>query len=86
MLISGTLKLFTLDSGMKEFPPKKWEGCRKLFKVLKMRNWSNFNDVYNMQKVFILSVILEYRWQKVKDETRFDPRCFMSVSTEGAID
>ena len=71
---------------MKEFPRQKWEGCRKLFKVLKMRNWSNFNDVYNIQEVFILGVIVEYRWQKTKDETRFDPRCFMSVSTQGAID
>ena len=40
---------------------KEWEGCRKLFKVLKMRNLSDFNDIYNIQDVFILGVILEYR-------------------------
>ena len=40
---------------------KEWEGCRKLFKVLKMRNLSDFNDIYNIQDVFKLGVILEYR-------------------------
>ena len=66
---------------------KKTEGCRKLFKRLKMRNLSDFNNIYNIQDVFILGVILEYRWQKIKDETRFDPRCFTSASTlSGAIE
>ena len=32
-------------------------------------------------------MILEYRWQKIKDETGFDPRCFMYASTlRGAIE
>ena len=61
------------DEGISQ---KEWEGCRKLFKVLKMRNLSDFNDIDNIQDVFILGVILEYRWQKMKDETGFDPRCF----------
>ena len=66
---------------------KNTEGCRKLFKRLKMRNLSDFNNIYNIQDVFILGVILEYRWQKIKDETRFDPRCFTSASTlSGAIE
>ena len=38
---------------------KEWEGCRKLYKVLKMRNLSY--DIYNIQNVIILAVILEYR-------------------------
>ena len=46
-----------------------------------MRNPSDFNDVYNIQDVFILGVILEYRWQKVKNEMGFDPKCFTSAST-----
>ena len=65
----------------------KSEGCRKLLKVLKMRNLSDFNDIYNIQCVFILGLILEYRWQKIKDETGFDPRCFTSENTlSGAIE
>ena len=46
-----------------------------------MRNLSDFNDVYNIQDVYILGVILEYRWQKIKEATGFDPRCFTSAST-----
>ena len=66
---------------------KKTEGCRKLFKRLKMRNLSDFNNIYNIQDVFILGAILEYRWQKIKDETRFDPRCFTCANTlSGAIE
>ena len=66
---------------------KEWEGCRKLIKVLKMKNLSDFNDIYNIQDVFILGLILEYRWQKIKYETGFDPRCFTSASTlNGAIE
>ena len=66
------------DEGISQ---KEWEGCRKLLKVFKMRTLSDFNDINNIQVVFILDVILEYRWQKIKDETGFDPRCFTSVST-----
>ena len=46
-----------------------------------MRNLSDFNDIYNIQDVYILRVILEYRWQKIKDSTGFNPRCFTSAST-----
>ena len=72
------------DEGISQ---KEWEGCRKLYKILRMRNLSDFNDVYKIQNVYILGVILEYRWQKVKEATGFDPRCFTSASTlSGAIE
>ena len=64
---------------------KEWEGCRKLYKTVKMKNLSDFNDIYNIQDVSILSFILENRWQKVKDETRFDPKCFTSASPLSGI-
>ena len=71
------------DEGISQ---KEWEMCKKIFKVMKMRNLSDFNDIYNIQDVIILAVILEYCWQKIKDDTGFDPRCLMSVSTmSGAI-
>ena len=51
-----------------------------------MRNLSDFNGIYNIQDIIILAVILEYRWQKIKDDTGFDPRCLTSASTlSGAI-
>ena len=56
-------------------------------KMLKMRNLSDFNNIYNIQDVIILAVILEYRWQKIKENTGFDPRCFTSANTlSGAIE
>ena len=70
------------DEGITE---KEWEGGRKLYKTVKMKNLSDFNDIYNIQDVSILSFILENRWQKVKDETRFDPKCFTSASTLSGI-
>ena len=48
-----------------------------------MINLSDFNDIYNIQDAFILGGILKYIWQKIKDETGFDPRCFTSASTLG---
>ena len=41
-----------------------------------MRNLSDFNDIYNIQDVFILSLILEYRWQK----SRMKPDLILDVS------
>ena len=60
---------------------KEWERCKKLYKTSRMRNLSDFNDIYNIQDVIILAVILEYRWQKIKNDTGFDPRCFTFAST-----
>ena len=42
------------DEGISQ---KKWEGCQKLHKTLKMRNLSDFNDIYNIQDAFILGAI-----------------------------
>ena len=37
--------------------------------------------------MFILGVITEYRWQKIKEDMGFNPRCFTSASTlSDAID
>ena len=68
------------DEGISQ---KEWERCRKRFKILRMKNLIDFNDIYNIQDVYILGLILEYRWQKIKEATGFDPRCFTSASTLG---
>ena len=60
---------------------KEWEGCKRLCKILRVRNLSDFNDICNTQDVIILAVILEYHWQKTKNDTGFDPRYFTSAST-----
>ena len=44
-----------------------------------MRNLNDFNDIYNVQDITILAIIVKYRWQKIKEFTGFDSRCFTSV-------
>ena len=46
-----------------------------------MRNLSDFNDINNVQDVYISCVILEYRWDKIEESTGFSPRCFTYAST-----
>ena len=58
---------------------KEYENCKNLYKIMGMRKLSDLNDIYNVQDVIILGVILENRWQKIKETTGFNPRCFTSV-------
>ena len=52
-----------------------------------MTNLSDFNDIYKIQDVYVLGVILEYRWQKIKESTGFNQRRFTFASTlTGAIE
>ena len=52
-----------------------------------MRKVSDFNNVYNVQDVIILDVILKNCQQKIKETTGFNPGCFTLVSTlSGAIE
>ena len=44
--------------------------------MLRMRNFSDFNEMCNIKDIIILAVILEYRWQKIKNDIGFDPRFF----------
>ena len=50
-----------------------------------MRNHSDYHDIYNIQDVFIFGIILEYKWQKIKNEIGFDPRCFTSANTLSSV-
>ena len=76
-----TIKMCYSRLQSKGISQKEWEGCHKLFKLLKMRNLNDFNQIYNIQDIFILGVITEYRWQKIKEDMGFDPRCFTSACT-----
>ena len=72
------------DEGISQ---KVWEGCRELYKILRMTNLSDFNDIYKIQDVYVLGVILECRWQKIKESTGFNQRRFTFASTlTGAIE
>ena len=43
-----------------------YNNSKKLFVLLKMRNLSDLNYLYNVQDVILLMVILENRFQKCK--------------------
>ena len=57
-----------------------YENARKLFILLKMRDLSDLNDLYNAQDVIILLEIIENRFQSMQDKSGFNPRIINSAS------
>ena len=51
-----------------------YNNSKKLFVLLKMRNLSDLNDLYNVQDVILLMVIIENRFQEMQNETGYNPR------------
>ena len=51
-----------------------YDNSNKLFVLLKMRNLSDLNDLYNVQDVILLMVIIENRFQEMQNETGYNPR------------
>ena len=45
-----------------------------------MRNLSDLNDLYNVQDVILLMVIIENRFQEMQNETGYNPRKINSAS------
>ena len=50
-----------------------YNNLEKLFVLLKMRNLSDLNDLYNVQDVILLMVIIENRFQEMQNETGYNP-------------
>ena len=59
---------------------ESYENAKQLFVILKMRNLSDLNDLYNAQDVIILLEIIENRFQKMQDKTGYNPRIINSAS------
>ena len=57
-----------------------YQNAKSLFSVLKMRDLSDLNDLYNAQDVIILLEIIENRFEKVKEMTDYNPRIINSAS------
>ena len=57
-----------------------YNNSKKLFILLKMRNLSDLNDLYNVQDVILLMVIIENRFQEMQNETGYNPRKINSAS------
>ena len=51
-----------------------YANSKKLFILLKMRNLSDLNDLYNVQDVILLMVIVENRFHEMQNETGYNPR------------
>ena len=52
----------------------------KLFVLLKMGNISDLNDLYNVQDIISLMVIMENRFQEMPNKTGYNPRKINLVS------
>ena len=64
----------------KAFDNESYENAKYLFILLKMRNLSDLNDLYNVQDVRILLEIIENRFQLIQDKTKYNPRIINSAS------
>ena len=57
-----------------------YENVKQLFIILKMRDLSDLNDLYNAQDVIILLEITVNRFQTMQDKTGYNPRIINSAS------
>ena len=64
----------------KNVDDESYENAKNLFILLKMRNLSDLNDLYNAQDVIILLEIIENRFQSMQDKTGYNPRIINSAS------
>ena len=57
----------------KNVDDESYENAKKLFILLKMRNLSNLNDLYNAQEVIILLETIENIFQSMQDKSGYNP-------------
>ena len=53
---------------------ESYENSKKLYILLKMRNLSDLNDLYNAQDVIILLEMMENRFQSMQEKSDHNPR------------
>ena len=59
---------------------ESYENSKKLFILLKMRNLSDLNDLYNVQDIILLLEMMENRFQTMYDVSGYNPRILNSAS------
>ena len=59
---------------------ESYENAKKLFILLRMRNLSNLNDLYNVQEVILLLEMMENRFQSMQEKSGYNPRITNSAS------
>ena len=53
---------------------ESYENSKKLYILLKMRNLSHLNDLYNVQDVIILLEMMENRFQSMQEKSGYNPK------------
>ena len=59
---------------------ESYENAKKLFILLRMRNLSDLNDLYNVQDVILLLEMMENRFQSMQEKLGYNPRTINSAS------
>ena len=59
---------------------ESYENSKKLYILLKMRNLSDLNDLYNAQDVIVLLEMMENRFQSIQEKSGYNPRIINSAS------
>ena len=59
---------------------ESYENSKKLYILLKTRNHSDLNDLYNVQYVIILLEMMENRFQSMQEKSGYNPRIINSAS------
>ena len=59
---------------------KAYENSKNLYILLRMRNLSDLNDLYNAQDVILLLEIIENRFQAMQEKSGYNPRIINSAS------
>ena len=66
---------------------ESYENSKYLYRLLKMRNLSDLNDLYNTQDVILLTEIIESQFQAMQNTYGFNPRkCNSASSMSGCIE
>ena len=58
-----------------------YEDMKYLFKIFKVQNLGDLNDLYNMLDVVLLCEIIENRFERMHEKFKFNPRKCNSAST-----
>ena len=57
-----------------------YENSKKIYILLRMRNLSDLNDLYNAQDVILLLEIIENRFQAMQEKSSYNPKIINSAS------
>ena len=70
----------------KDVSDEEYENSKKISALLKMRDLSDLNDLYNVQDIILLLEIMENRFHTMQEKTMYNPRkCNSASKLSGCI-